>query len=218
MIGTAYAQAAGAPASQGDTLMGLLPIILMFVILYFLMIRPQMKKAKEHKTMIEALAEGRRGRRRRHRRQDHQDRRQLRQPRSGRQRRDPGPEAGGATSSCPRAPSSSHPQRPSRMNKYPVWKYVLIVVALRGEHRSTRRPTSSARCRWCRSPARAPRVKVDAALQASLEAGASRARASRSPASRLRTGRRPSASPTPTPRSRRATSSRRRCRRATWWR
>jgi preprotein translocase subunit YajC len=58
MIGTAYAQAAGAPASQGDTLMGLLPIILMFVILYFLMIRPQMKKAKEHKTMLEALQKG----------------------------------------------------------------------------------------------------------------------------------------------------------------
>jgi preprotein translocase subunit YajC len=57
MIGTAYAQAAGAPA-QGDTLMGLLPIILMFVILYFLMIRPQMKKAKEHKTMIEGLQKG----------------------------------------------------------------------------------------------------------------------------------------------------------------
>ena len=58
MIGTAYAQAAGAPASQGDTLMGLLPIVLMFVILYFLMIRPQMKKAKEHKTMLEALQKG----------------------------------------------------------------------------------------------------------------------------------------------------------------
>ncbi len=57
MIGTAYAQAAGAPA-QGDTLMGLLPIILMFVILYFLMIRPQMKKAKEHKEMTEKLQKG----------------------------------------------------------------------------------------------------------------------------------------------------------------
>ena len=57
MIGTAYAQAAGAPA-QGDTLMGLLPIILMFVILYFLMIRPQMKKAKEHKEMVEKLQKG----------------------------------------------------------------------------------------------------------------------------------------------------------------
>ena len=57
MIGTAYAQAAGG-AQGGDTLVGMLPIILMFVILYFLMIRPQMKKAKEHRTMIEALQKG----------------------------------------------------------------------------------------------------------------------------------------------------------------
>jgi len=57
MISTAYAQAAGG-AQGGDTLMGMLPIILMFVILYFLMIRPQMKKAKETKTMLEGLAKG----------------------------------------------------------------------------------------------------------------------------------------------------------------
>jgi preprotein translocase subunit YajC len=57
MIGTAFAQATG-PAGQGDTLMGMLPIVLMFVILYFLMIRPQMKKAKEHKQMLEALQKG----------------------------------------------------------------------------------------------------------------------------------------------------------------
>ncbi len=57
MIGTAYAQGA-APASGSDTLMGMLPIVLMFVILYFLMIRPQMKKAKEHKTMVEGLQKG----------------------------------------------------------------------------------------------------------------------------------------------------------------
>jgi preprotein translocase subunit YajC len=57
MIGTAYAQAAGAPQG-GDTLMGMLPIILMFVILYFLMIRPQMKKAKEHRSMLDALQKG----------------------------------------------------------------------------------------------------------------------------------------------------------------
>jgi preprotein translocase subunit YajC len=36
----------------------MLPIILMFVVLYFLMIRPQMKRAKEHKTMIDALQKG----------------------------------------------------------------------------------------------------------------------------------------------------------------
>jgi len=57
MIGTAYAQAAG-QASGGDSLISMLPIILMFVILYFLMIRPQMKKAKEHKTMLDALQKG----------------------------------------------------------------------------------------------------------------------------------------------------------------
>jgi preprotein translocase subunit YajC len=57
MFGNAFAQATG-PATQGDTLMGMLPIVLMFVILYFLMIRPQMKKAKEHKQMLEALQKG----------------------------------------------------------------------------------------------------------------------------------------------------------------
>jgi preprotein translocase subunit YajC len=57
MIGTAYAQAAGM-AQSGESLMSMLPIVLMFVVLYFLMIRPQMKKAKEHKTMIEALQKG----------------------------------------------------------------------------------------------------------------------------------------------------------------
>lgn len=36
----------------------MLPLVLMFVVLYFLMIRPQMKKAKEHKSMVDALAAG----------------------------------------------------------------------------------------------------------------------------------------------------------------
>ena len=58
MIGTAYAQAAGGSPQGADSLMGMLPIVLMFVILYFLMIRPQMKKAKEHRTMVDALAKG----------------------------------------------------------------------------------------------------------------------------------------------------------------
>lgn len=58
LISTAYAQAAAAPASTQDSLMGLLPMILMFVVLYFLMIRPNMKKAKDHKAMIEALQKG----------------------------------------------------------------------------------------------------------------------------------------------------------------
>ena len=55
-ISSAFAQA---PAAGGDAgLMSFLPIILMFVLLYFLMIRPQMKRAKEHKTMVEALQKG----------------------------------------------------------------------------------------------------------------------------------------------------------------
>jgi preprotein translocase subunit YajC len=58
MIGTAFAQAAGGAPQGGDTLMGLLPIILMFVVMYFIMIRPQMKKAKDHKKMLEALQKG----------------------------------------------------------------------------------------------------------------------------------------------------------------
>ncbi len=55
-ISNAYAQAGEASATGG--LMGLLPLILMFVILWFLMIRPQMKRAKEHKAMVAALAKG----------------------------------------------------------------------------------------------------------------------------------------------------------------
>lgn len=49
--------AQAAPGGE-SALMGMLPIILMFVILYFLMIRPQMKKQKEHRNMVSALAKG----------------------------------------------------------------------------------------------------------------------------------------------------------------
>ena len=41
-----------------SSLMSMLPLVLMFVVLYFVMIRPQMKKQKEHRSMIEALAKG----------------------------------------------------------------------------------------------------------------------------------------------------------------
>jgi preprotein translocase subunit YajC len=55
IISSAYAQSAGG----GDPgFIGLLPIVLMFVLLYFLMIRPQMKRAKETKAMVEALQKG----------------------------------------------------------------------------------------------------------------------------------------------------------------
>jgi preprotein translocase subunit YajC len=56
LISTAYAQASGGSAES--QLVGFLPIILMFVVLYFLMIRPQAKRAKEHKAMLAALAKG----------------------------------------------------------------------------------------------------------------------------------------------------------------
>ncbi|MBE0548028.1 MAG: preprotein translocase subunit YajC [Rubrivivax sp.] len=59
-ISTAFAQTAPA-AAGGDTqstLFSLLPLVLMFVVLYFIMIRPQMKKQKEHKAMVEAIAKG----------------------------------------------------------------------------------------------------------------------------------------------------------------
>jgi len=57
LISNAYAQTAAA-AGPMDSVMQFLPIILMFVVLYFLMIRPQMKKAKEHKALVEALSKG----------------------------------------------------------------------------------------------------------------------------------------------------------------
>jgi preprotein translocase subunit YajC len=60
-ISSAFAQTAPAAAAGGDmqsSLMSMLPLVLMFVVLYFVMIRPQMKKQKEHRAMIDALAKG----------------------------------------------------------------------------------------------------------------------------------------------------------------
>jgi len=58
----AFAQAAPAAASATDSPFGslgsMLPLVLMFVVLYFVMIRPQMKRQKEAKAMIDALAKG----------------------------------------------------------------------------------------------------------------------------------------------------------------
>ncbi len=57
-ISSAYAQSVPAAGGGESSLFSLLPLVLMFVVLYFIMIRPQMKKQKEHKAMIEALAKG----------------------------------------------------------------------------------------------------------------------------------------------------------------
>lgn len=54
-IGEAWAQQAAAPDGG---LWSMLPILLMFVVLYFIMIRPQMKRAKEHRAMVDALQKG----------------------------------------------------------------------------------------------------------------------------------------------------------------
>ncbi|AOG22322.1 preprotein translocase subunit YajC [Acidovorax sp. RAC01] len=61
-ISSAFAQTAPAAATGGGDIMssltGMLPLVLMFVVLYFVMIRPQMKRQKEHRAMIEAIAKG----------------------------------------------------------------------------------------------------------------------------------------------------------------
>jgi preprotein translocase subunit YajC len=60
-ISNAFAQTAPAAAAGGDissSIMSMLPLVLMFAVLYFIMIRPQMKKQKEHRAMIDALAKG----------------------------------------------------------------------------------------------------------------------------------------------------------------
>ena len=54
-INNAWAQEA---PSQGGGIMGLLPLLIIFVVFYFFLIRPQMKQAKEHRQMVEALSKG----------------------------------------------------------------------------------------------------------------------------------------------------------------
>ncbi len=55
-ISDAMAQAA--PAAQGDSIMSLLPLVIFFIAIYFFLIRPQSKRAKEHKKMVENLSKG----------------------------------------------------------------------------------------------------------------------------------------------------------------
>ena len=60
-FGVTAAAPVAAAAAGGDftsTLTGMLPLVLMFVVLYFVMIRPQMKRQKEHRAMIDAIAKG----------------------------------------------------------------------------------------------------------------------------------------------------------------
>ncbi len=57
-ISEAYAQTAGAPAGGLDSLSQFLPLILIFVVFYFLLFRPQQKKAKAHREMISQVRRG----------------------------------------------------------------------------------------------------------------------------------------------------------------
>ena len=56
LVSPAYAQAA--PTSPGGDFMAFLPMIAIFVVFYFLLIRPQQKKAKETRAMLDALQKG----------------------------------------------------------------------------------------------------------------------------------------------------------------
>jgi preprotein translocase subunit YajC len=60
LTGLAYAMGANPQAGQGQGggLMGLLPLVIIFVIFYFLLIRPQQKRAKEQKAMLDNLKKG----------------------------------------------------------------------------------------------------------------------------------------------------------------
>jgi preprotein translocase subunit YajC len=57
MFGVAYAQASGT-GPGGLDLVSMLPLLLMFVLLYFLLMRPQMKRAKEHRQLLAGLQKG----------------------------------------------------------------------------------------------------------------------------------------------------------------
>ena len=57
-ITPAFAQAAGAPAGAGDFIGMILPLVLIMGVFYFLLIRPQQRKMKEHQEMLKKVAKG----------------------------------------------------------------------------------------------------------------------------------------------------------------
>ncbi len=58
LISPAHAQAAAPAAGGADVFMSLMPLILIFVVFYFLLIRPQQQKMKQHRAMIDNLKRG----------------------------------------------------------------------------------------------------------------------------------------------------------------
>ena len=57
-ISDAHAEAAAAAPSAGADLLGFIPLLVIFIIFYFLLIRPQVKRAKEHKKLTESISKG----------------------------------------------------------------------------------------------------------------------------------------------------------------
>jgi preprotein translocase subunit YajC len=57
-IASAHAQAAGGAAAAPNPIMSFLPLVILFGVFYFMLIRPQMKRAKEQRTMVAALGKG----------------------------------------------------------------------------------------------------------------------------------------------------------------
>ncbi|MDH5229155.1 MAG: preprotein translocase subunit YajC [Gammaproteobacteria bacterium] len=57
-ISDAMAEGGAAAGQAGGSLAGMIPLLLIFVIMYFLLIRPQVKRAKEHKKLTESIAKG----------------------------------------------------------------------------------------------------------------------------------------------------------------
>jgi preprotein translocase subunit YajC len=58
LISTAYAQGAGGLFDGSNAMVQFLPLVLIFVVFYFLLIRPQQKKQKDHRSMLETLRRG----------------------------------------------------------------------------------------------------------------------------------------------------------------
>jgi preprotein translocase subunit YajC len=58
LISTAYAQGLGGMFDSSNAMIQFLPLVLIFVVFYFLLIRPQQKKQKDHRSMLEALRRG----------------------------------------------------------------------------------------------------------------------------------------------------------------
>ena len=134
LISPAYAQAAA--ASPGSDMMAFLPMVAIFVVFYFLLIRPQQKRAKETKAMLAALQKGDEvvtaggivGKvvEARRRVRDRRNRAECRDHRPAQRDLADAPQGHGED---PFDPQGARALR-SNMNRYPFWKYALIVVAL----------------------------------------------------------------------------------------